>query len=130
MKSLTILALASLVAASMAVPVQAKDKTIFELGAAEAKQTSKDFKPAPAQIKTDFGTLKFTGGGYPTKETAQKVWDQMDLQRATQAYYDLIPALSMHGILKAQVRDYGARSSSDVLVFANRMNSRTAVADG
>ena len=100
-----------------------QDKTIFELGAAEAKQTSKDFKPTPTKIKTDFGTLKFTGGGYPTKETAQKVWDQMDLQRATQAYYDFIPALSMHGILKSQVRDYGARSSSDVLVFADRMNS-------
>ena len=100
------------------------NKSIFELASAEAPQTSQDFKPAPAQIKTDFGTLKFTGGGYPTEETAQKVWDQMDLQRATQAYYDLIPALSMHGILKAQVRDYGARSSSDVLVFANRMNSK------
>ncbi|MGB6289177.1 MAG: DUF1254 domain-containing protein, partial [Desulfobulbales bacterium] len=124
MKLLTTLAVTGLMAAALTVPAQAlQDKTIFELGAAEAKQTSKDFKPAPAKIKTDFGTLKFTGGGYPTKETAQKVWDQMDLQRATQAYYDFIPALSMHGILKAQVRDYGARSSSDVLVFADRMNS-------
>ena len=123
-KSLTTMAVSGLMVASLSGLAYAdQDKTIFELGAAEAKQTSKDFKPAPTKIKTDFGTLKFTGGGYPTKETAQNVWDQMDLQRATQAYYDFIPALSMHGILKAQVRDYGARSSSDVLVFANRMNS-------
>ncbi|MGB5278633.1 MAG: DUF1254 domain-containing protein, partial [Gammaproteobacteria bacterium] len=92
---------AGLMAVALATPAQAlQDKTIFELGAAEAKQTSKDFKPAPAKIKTDSGLLQFTGGGYPTKETAQNVWDQMDLQRATQAYYDFIPALSMHGILK------------------------------
>ncbi len=123
-KSLTTMAVSGLMVASLSGLAYAdQDKTIFELGAAEAKQTSKDFKPAPTKIKTDFGTLEFTGGGYPTKETAQNVWDQMDLQRATQAYYDFIPALSMHGILKSQVRDYGARSSSDVLVFANRMNS-------
>ena len=98
-------------------------QTIFELAGDEKKQTSADFEPAPSKMATDFGTLEFTGGGYPTEETAQLVWNQMDLQRATQAYYDFIPALSMHGILKSQVRDYGARSSSDVLVFANRMNS-------
>ena len=119
--AMTAIGMAAVVA--LTAPVQAEDMTIFELGAAEAQQTSQDFKPAPAKINTDFGTLNFTGGGYPTPETAKKVWDQMDLQRATQAYYDFMPALSMHGILKANVRDYGARSSSDVLVFADRMNS-------
>ena len=99
------------------------DKTVFELVDGQPVQSSDDFKPAPTRIKTDFGTLEFTGGGYPKAATSKLIWDQMDLQRATQAYYDFIPALSLHGILKAQARDYGALNSSDVLVFANRMNS-------
>jgi hypothetical protein len=110
-------------AAVLAAPVHADpNKSIFDLGAAEAKQTSKDFKPAPSKIKTNFGTLEFTGGGYPTKATAQKVYDELDLQRATQLYLDLFPALSVHGILKAQVRDFGHRSSSDICITPNKMN--------
>ena len=35
---------------------------IFEASA--AKQSSKDFKPAPESIETNFGTLEFAGGGY------------------------------------------------------------------
>ena len=62
------------------------DKTIFELVDGKPVQSSDDFKPAPTRIKTDFGTLKFTGGGYPKAATSKLIWDQMDLQRATQAY--------------------------------------------
>ena len=91
---------AGLMAVALAAPAQdQQDKTIFELGAEQAKQTSKNFKPAPAKLKTNFGTLEFTGGGYPTKETAQKVYDELDLQRATQAYLDFYPALSLYGML-------------------------------
>ena len=32
---------------------------------------------------TDFGTLEFTGVGYPKAVTSELIWDQMDLQRAT-----------------------------------------------
>lgn len=38
--------------------------------------------------------LKFEGG-YPTAETIEKLYDQLDLQRAAQAYPDFIPAMSM-----------------------------------
>jgi len=34
-----------------------------------------------------------------------------------------MPALPVHGNLKAQARKFGALNSSDVLVFADRMNS-------
>lgn len=124
MKSKMKSVLVCLLLTSFMVTVQAQeDKTIYELEKGKAKQSSEDFVPAPSRIYTDFGTLEFKGGGYPTPETIEKVQYQMDLQRATQAYYDFIPALSIHGILKAQVRDYGATNSSDVLVFANRMDS-------
>ncbi len=53
----------------------------------------------------------------------QRVYDELDLQRATQLYLDLFPALSVHGILKAQVRDLGVQSSSDILVTPRKLNS-------
>ena len=46
-ESLTTMAVSGLMVASLSGLAYAdQDKTIFELGAAEAKQTSKDFKPA------------------------------------------------------------------------------------
>jgi hypothetical protein len=125
MKAKSILAITAIgLVAGLATPVHA-DQSIFELGAAEANQSSKDFKnfeAAPETIETNFGTLEFTGGAYPTPETVQKVYDELDLQRATQLYLDLFPALSVHGILKAQVRDFGHRSSSDICVTPEKMN--------
>ncbi len=60
--------------------------------------------------------LSLRGGAYPTPETVKKVYEELDRQRATQLYLDLFPALSVHGILKGQVRDLGVRSSSDIMV--------------
>ena len=113
-----------LLATAIAVPAFAGDaKSIFELGTAEKPQTSKDFKGAPSKIDTNFGALEFQGGAYPTKATVDKVYEELDRQRATQLYLDLFPALSVHGILKGQVRDLGVRSSSDILVTPTKMNS-------
>ena len=41
----------------------------------------------------------------------------MDLQRATQAYMDFYPALSVYGIVKGQIRDFGFETASDVGVY-------------
>ena len=95
---------------------------IFELAVAEDQQSDKNFKPAPEKMTTRFGNLEFPGG-YPTEETVQKVFDELDLQRATQLYLDMYPALSIHGIMKGLVRDYGVSSSSDVFVSADRLDS-------
>ncbi len=94
-------------------------KSIFEMTG--RKETSKDFKPAPAKIKTNFGTLKFTGGAFPTDASVQKIYDELDLQRATQAYMDFFPALSLYAIVKSQIRDFGFKTSSDVGVMADFM---------
>ena len=45
----------------------------------------------------------------------------MDRQRATQAYMDFFPALSLYGIVKSQVHDFGFKSASDVGVMADFM---------
>jgi len=112
---------AALVAVSLLVLVraQAEEWNMFE--SAGPKQTNKDFKPAPDEIKSNFGTLKFEGGAFPTEASVQKIYDEMDLQRATQAYMDFMPALSVYGIVKSQVRDFGFKSSSDIGVMADFM---------
>ena len=82
------------------------------------KQTEKGFKPAPDEIKTNFGTLKFELEAFPTEESIAKIYDEMDLQRASQAYMDFNPALSVYGIVKSHIRDFGFKNSSDIVVAA------------
>ena len=124
-KLLTIMALTGALATAATEPVQAgtadETRNLFE--SAGAKQTSKDFKPAPASMKTNFGTLEFEGGAFPTEASVQKIYDEMDLQRATQAYMDFFPALSLYGIVKSQIRDFHFETSSDVAVMADFMKS-------
>ncbi len=86
------------------------------------KQTAKDFEPAPDKIRTDFGTLRFEGGAFPTEESVQLIYDEMDLQRATQAYMDFFPAMSLYGIVRSQIRDFGFKTPSDIGVMADFMH--------
>ena len=89
-KSLTILALAGLMTAIMATPALAGSETdMFK--STDKKQTAKDFKPAPDKIHTDFGTLHFEGGAFPTEASVELIYDELDLQRATQAFLDFFP---------------------------------------
>ena len=115
--------LASLLTVAFAAPALAddtgQDRNLFET--AGKKQTAADFKPAPDKIKTNFGSLQFDGGAFPTDESVQKIYDELDLQRATQAYMDFFPSLSLYAIVKSQVRDFGFKSSSDVGVMADFM---------
>ena len=111
---------ALLLAAGMTTSLQAdsadENRNLFE--SAGAKQSAADFKPAPGEIETNFGTLEFELGAFPTEESVQKIYDEMDLQRATQAYMDFMPALSVYGIVKSHIRDFGFRNSSDIVVAA------------
>ena len=113
---ITHLLAAGLITVSFGASVQADvDETSQNLfKSAGDKQTNKDFKPAPDKIETNFGTLKFDLEAFPTEETTKKIYDEMDLQRATQAYMDFMPALSVYGIIKGQIRDFGFKTSSDI----------------
>ncbi len=86
------------------------------------KETATDFKPAPDTIKIDFGILEFEGGAFPTEASAQKIYDELDLQRATQAYMEFFPALCLYSIVKSQIRDFQFQSSSDIAVMADFMH--------
>ncbi len=47
----------------------------------------------PEKVETRLGTLNFFDG-FPEKATAEKLWDNLDFQRAVQAYLLAIPAVS------------------------------------
>ncbi len=87
----------------------------------ERPQTSRDFAPAPAPIDLHGNSLEFLGGAFPTSEATQAIYDEMDLQRATQAFMDFEPHLSLYGIVKAQARDFGFDTPSDIAVMADFM---------
>jgi len=118
------LVLACLMLAVISAPASAgdtgEDRNLFN--AAGKKQSAADFQPAPDEMKTNFGTLEFEGGAFPTEASVQKIYDEMDLQRATQAYMDFFPAMSLYGIVKSQIRDFGFKSSSDIAVMADFMH--------
>jgi len=128
-KPLFALTAAGVIAAGFTTPLQAQQQGFFEMAHGEPKFTPGDFKPAPEKIQTRFGNLEFPGG-YPTKETAQKVFDELDLQRATQLYLDMYPALSAHGLMKGWVRDLGMKDSSQISVTADRLDSSALVLTG
>lgn len=86
-----------------------------------AKQTAKDFKGAPAEITTTSGSLNFEGGAFPSTASVSLIYEELDRQRATQAYMDFFPALSLYCIVKSQIRDFGFKSASDLGVMADFM---------
>ena len=55
-------------------------------------------------MKTRLGELTFERG-FPTEETKRKVFDEIDYQRAVQAYLWVYPAVSFESILIGVKRD-------------------------
>ncbi len=73
----------------------------------------------PDSVKTRIGTLNFVRG-YPTEETARKLYDEMDYQRAVQAFLWAYPAVSFESIRIAAKQelaaDYNALAIADNFV--------------
>lgn len=74
------------------------------------------YENTSGQIKTRIGELEFVGG-YPTQATIDKAFDQLDVQRATQAYLDFMPMASMNALLDSHGKDYGLTTVGDVGVY-------------
>jgi hypothetical protein len=68
------------------------------------------------KVETRIGELEFIGG-YPTQATIDKAFDQLDVQRATQAYLEFMPMTSVNSIFEAHIRDAGMPEVGDVGVF-------------
>lgn len=65
-------------------------------------------------VQTRIGDLSFEVG-YPTAETAERLYDELDFQRATQAYIWALPAVGFHALHLAHLNNFGAPDGSVVL---------------
>jgi hypothetical protein len=68
-------------------------------------------------VNTRLGPLVLENG-YPTKATAAKLYDELDFQRATQAYLWALPAIGFKALYDAQRRSLGT-ANGEVLLFQN-----------
>jgi hypothetical protein len=68
-------------------------------------------------IDTRIGTLNFENG-FPSEETTRKLFDEMDYQRAVQAFLWAYPAVSFESIRIATKRDLGA-DLNDMIIADN-----------
>jgi hypothetical protein len=65
-------------------------------------------------IDSRIGKLEFQAG-YPTNATAEKLFDEMDFQRATQAFIWALPAVGFHSLHLAHKNTFGAKDGEVVL---------------
>ena len=92
---------------------------------AQAPTTATPIPPSittPDSVETTLGTLHFEDG-IPSPETAQKVYDQLDLQRGVEAFLNGLRGVSIYAARKG-MRDAGLKDN-DVLIFSGLMDSRS-----
>ena len=65
-------------------------------------------------VQTRIGELSFDVG-YPTAETSKRLYDELDFQRATQAYIWGLPAVGFHALHRAHLDSFNAPDGSVVL---------------
>ncbi|MGI9476960.1 MAG: DUF1254 domain-containing protein [Hyphomicrobiaceae bacterium] len=67
-------------------------------------------------VDTRIGALEYVGG-FPTPETVQKAYDQLDVQRATQVYLEFMPFMSQQAIFDSHERESGMGPNGDIGVY-------------
>ena len=71
--------------------------------------------PTTGSVETRLGKLELTDG-YPTEATAKKLYDDIDFQRACQAYIWALSAVGFHGLYLAHLNTFGA-SDGDIVLY-------------
>jgi hypothetical protein len=81
----------------------------------------------PDEVDTRLGTLKFFDG-VPTEETAAKVWDQLDFQRAVECMILTTPAASLSGFRRG-IREFGPDNET-AIIWEERLDSKALLLTG
>ena len=81
----------------------------------------------PDEVDTRLGTLKFFDG-VPTAETAEKVWNQLDFQRAVECMILTTPAASLSGFRRS-LRELGPDNETAML-WEERLDSKALLLTG
>ncbi|MGO4999546.1 DUF1254 domain-containing protein [Oceanisphaera sp. W20_SRM_FM3] len=75
----------------------------------------------PDQVETPIGTLRFFDG-MPDAATVEKVYDNLDLIRATETFLNGIPATSIEG-MRLGFREMGADASHKAIIMDKLLDS-------
>jgi hypothetical protein len=100
---------------------------LMGLGAASA-QTYKMTTPfssgvaVPDNIESSIGTLNLNYG-YPSADTVEKIYDNLDRSRALQAYLLAIPIVNQAG-MRDSIRKFGPDNQTDV-IWENLVDPRS-----
>jgi hypothetical protein len=98
--------------------------------AAAAQDTTEVPFPAPSgTVETRSGTFSFPAG-YPSKETSGKLYDEMDYQRAVQAYIWATPLVNSVGAWKALTAAGGNPAEPAMLVIDKPLSPKQIVTTG
>lgn len=76
----------------------------------------------PDKIESSIGTLDLSYG-YPSADTVEKIYDNLDRSRALQAYLMAIPIVNQAG-MRDSIRQFGPDNQTDV-IWENLVDSRT-----
>ena len=76
----------------------------------------------PDKIESSIGTLHLKYG-YPSADTVEKIYDNLDRSRALQAYLMAIPIVNQAG-MRDSIRKFGPDNQTDV-IWENLVDSRT-----
>jgi len=76
----------------------------------------------PDKVETSIGTLNLNYG-YPTAETVEKIYDNLDRSRALQAYLLAIPIVNQAG-MRDTLREFGPDNQTDV-IWEDLVDART-----
>ena len=99
------------------------------LGANAQDEPQTNYAPVPLSITTppsvdtSIGTLKFDDG-IPSQETADAVYDQLDLQRGIETFLNGIRGVSIYAARKG-LRDAGVKDNEGVLIFSGLMDAHS-----
>ena len=75
----------------------------------------------PDTLDTRIGTLEFNGG-FPTEETAERIYDQLDFQRAVESILMTTPGASLQGFRKG-MQEFGPDNET-AIIWTERMDSK------
>ena len=75
----------------------------------------------PDTVETRIGTLTFFDGS-PTRETVERVYDNLDFMRGVETFLNGMPAASIEGLRRGQA-ELGATDANHVVIFDDLMDS-------
>lgn len=92
------------------------------LASAQVSEKELDSIRTPNSVETPIGKLEFFDG-VPTDETVQKVYDNLDRLRATEAFLNAMPGASIYA-MREGYRKIGADAANKVIIYEQLMDSK------